>query len=124
MARVARDHRRFMLIDHLCRNCGGRMLTMTSGGGPTGGGNPIFICADCEQGSAAMGPEVQCWCGFHFKGQDHMQGQYQCVPFSILKEYPQLREAFMSCGTDPDSKRARIGVVLREQYRKALNATT
>lgn len=114
------SRRTWTLEDHLCRNCSGRMLKGASGFGPTGGGNPVFKCADCGVGGAEMGPTRFCWCGFHFKGQEHMEGTYMCLPFSILNQHPSLREAFMSCGSDPDSKKALIGIVTTKQYREAL----
>ena len=106
------------LLDHVCRECGGRVIQVI-GHGPTGGGNPIFICSLCEKGSAATGPEVICWCGFNFRGQEHYQGNYMCLPFSILKEKPELLEAFRSCGCDPEGKGV-VGIVTRDGYQRAI----
>jgi len=36
-----------------------------------------------------------------------------CVPFSILKEQPELKDKFYSCGCDPDGP-SEVGVLLRK----------
>lgn len=108
---------RWAIEDHLCRNCGGRILRSVSGTGPTIDGNPIFQCADCGKSSCSMGPEEICWCGFHHRGQEHMQGMYVCLPFSILRERPELDSAFWRTGCDPTSKRAQVGVILASDAR-------
>lgn len=77
------------LTDHLCKWCGGRVLRCVSGGGPTGGGNPIWKCADCGKAAAAMGPEVLCWCGFSHK-HNHTATAYVCQPFTVLETKPEL----------------------------------
>lgn len=97
------------LEDHLCKKCGGRILRCVSGGGVTGGGNPIFRCADCDAGMSAMGPEALCWCGFTHRRQE--ENPYRCVPYSILKEYPKLIRAFRACGCDPE-RGGDVGIML------------
>ena len=106
--------------DHLCKDCGGRILRCVKGGGPTGGGNPIYKCADCGKASSAMGPQVLCWCGFFHKG-NYGTTAYMCAPFSILKEHPNLRDAFMSCGSDPS--RGEVGILLERDYREEMAKT-
>ncbi len=108
--------RTWALTDHLCRGCGGRILQCVSGGGITGGGNPIWKCANCGQESAHMGPECLCWCGFHHRDQQHITA-YLCLPFSVLKDRPELREAFLACGCDP--ARGEVGVVLGRDLNRA-----
>lgn len=103
-----KETRRWVLEDHLCRVCGGRILRCVSGNGATGGGNPVFKCADCGASCAAMGPEVLCWCGFSHRRQSVTA--YQCLPFSVLTERPNLGSAFAACGCDP--KRGEVGIVL------------
>jgi hypothetical protein len=107
----------WVLEDHICRNCsGGRILRCVSGGGATGGGNPIFKCADCGATTSDMSPSCLCWCGQYFKNQHHINA-YMCLPFSILKEKPYLRNAFMACGCDPS--KGEVGIVSKDSYRKA-----
>ena len=89
------------------------MLRCVSGGGPTGGGNPIWKCADCGTAAAAMGPEVLCWCGFSHRAQHGTA--YVCQPFSVLKERPELLEAFRACGCDPG--RGEVGIMLERDLR-------
>lgn len=101
------------LENHLCRSCGGRILRCIRGNGITGGGNPIYRCADCSANAAAMGPEVICWCGFHHKRQNI--SAYVCVPYSILKDKPYLLSAFRSCGCDPE-KGGDVGIMLEKDY--------
>ena len=100
------------LTDHLCKGCGGRILRCVTGNGITGGGNPIYKCADCGVAAAAMGPEVLCWCGFSHRMQ-HISA-YRCVPFSVLKDRPELEDSFKACGCDP--KRGEVGIMLEENY--------
>lgn len=110
----------WVLEDHICRHCsGGRILRCVSGGGPTGGGNPIYTCADCGVTTSAMGPDALCWCGMSFKNQN--MTEYMCMPFSILKEKPYLLNAFLSCGCDP--KRGVVGIMTKDSYKKAEEST-
>lgn len=82
----------FILTDHMCRHCGGRILQQANSG-PTGGGNPIFRCADYGKAGASMSPGNLCWCGFHFKGQ--VERPYLCKPF---KGNEHLELEFAKCG--------------------------
>lgn len=109
-----KDKRTWAIEDHLCKSCGGRILRCASGGGPTGGGNPIYKCADCGASSSAMGPSVLCWCGFSHRG-NHNSTAYVCQPFSVLQEYPELSSAFAACGCDP--KRGEVGIMLEKDFR-------
>lgn len=102
------------LTDHVCRVCGGRILLCVSGQGPTGGGNPIWRCADCGVACASIGPASICWCGFTHRGQD--QSVYCCCPFSVLEQHPEMLKEFRSCGCDPG--RTEIGIVTQEAFRK------
>lgn len=106
--------RTWYLIDHLCRACGGRILQCATGQGPTGGGNPIYKCADCGVSTSARGPSALCWCGMQFRN-NHLN-PYVCLPFSILKEKPELREAFLAFGCDPD--RGEVGILNMETWKK------
>lgn len=95
----------FTIEDHLCRECGGRILQIASGGTPSGGGNPYFRCADCGKGTCATGPSALCWCGFQFRGQTDRA--YRCLPFEGNEH---LREEFAKCGCSMDGK-AEVGVI-------------
>lgn len=97
--------KRFILTNHICRNCGGRILQQTNSG-PTGGGNPIYMCADCEQTSCGISPNGICWCGFKMRGQSIEP--YMCLPFSGNEN---LKEEFAKCGCDINSNKSRIGIV-------------
>lgn len=101
------------LEDHLCRACGGRILRCVSGGGATPGGNPIFKCADCGQSISGTGPAVLCWCGFSHRGNRGITA-YVCLPFSVLKNQPELEQAFRACGCAPD--RGEVGIMLEKNY--------
>ena len=107
--------------DHLCRACGGRILQCASGGGPTGGGNPIYKCADCGVSTSSMGPSSLCWCGFSHRHNHHM-AVYVCRPFSVLEKHPELRDAFLACGCDPS--RGEVGIMLENDLRRMSSVKT
>jgi len=107
----------WVITDHMCRHCsGGRILRCVSGGGATGGGNPIYKCADCGKTMSGMGPDDLCWCGQYYKNNNHLQ-EYICVPFSVLKEKPFLKNTFLSFGCDPS--RGEVGIMTKKAYREA-----
>ena len=108
------SERKWVLEDHVCQDCGGRILRCVAGGGATGGGNPIYKCADCGKTASSSSPDALCWCGFHHKGQ-HLS-TYRCLPFSILKEHPELEQSFAKCGCLPG--RTEVGVILESELRK------
>jgi len=66
------DKRTWAMTDHLCSRCGGRILVCVTGRGPSPGGNPLFMCADCEAAAWGMGPDVLCWCGQKYRNGDSM----------------------------------------------------
>lgn len=74
----------------------------------TPGGNPIHLCADCGQATSRMGPESICWCGFSHR--NNRATAYRCLPFTVLKERPDLERAFRACGIDPT--KGEVGIVL------------
>lgn len=117
------DTRTWWLENHLCRNCGGRILRCVSGNGVTPGGNPVYKCADCGAEGAQMSPRGLCWCGFEHKGQK--MRPYLCVPFSILtsgkyttETTKKLLSAFRACGCEPG--RTEVGIMLRKGFEEAL----
>ena len=101
--------RTWILEYHLCKKCGGRILRCVTGNGVTPGGNPVFMCADCQTAMVDMGPECLCWCGFSHRRQD-LNG-YRCVPYSILEDRPELEKAFRACGCDPE-RGGGVGIML------------
>lgn len=78
--------------------------------GLTPGGNPMWRCADCGASSSGVSPNVICWCGFSHRN-NAMITPYVCLPFSILKTKPELRDAFLACGFDPN-RLGEVGIVL------------
>jgi len=110
------DKRTWALTDHICRNCsGGRILRCVTGGGPTGGGNPIYKCADCGISTSSTGPDSLCWCGFNVK--NNRLPQFICLPFSILETKPYLRQVFFSYGCDPS--KGEVGIMTKDAYKHA-----
>ena len=110
-----KQKRTWALEDHLCAGCGGRILRCVTGGGITGGGNPIWKCANCGKEAADLGPQCLCWCGFNHRGNNN--NGYMCQPFSAIEHYPAMREAFLACGCDPS--RGEVGIVLVRDLMKA-----
>ena len=80
---------RWILTDHRCRACGGRVLQATAGAGPSGGGNPLFCCADCGISTSSMTPASLCWCGLKTGGET----RHICVHVNAARADPVLREA-------------------------------
>lgn len=103
--------------DHICRHCGGRVLKSASGVGATGGGNPVFRCADCGKGGASMGPTVVCWCGFEFRRNSFDTNPYRCERLDMAKDDPVLTEAFLSHGFDPKKPRCEVGIISDKVWR-------
>lgn len=111
--------RTWILEDHLCRSCGGRILRCASGQGMTPGGNPVYQCADCGQSASGALPDVLCWCGLSHRGNAHVT-PYVCLPFSILESRPELEPAFRACGCDP--QRGEVGIMLERDFRAGAKA--
>lgn len=112
---------KWVLIDHLCRDCGGRILLCVEGNGMTPGGNQIRRCADCgKSGTQVSGADAICWCGTHHRGSNVTP--YKCLPFSILESQPWLEEAFRACGCDP--ARGDVGIVLEADIGRLRNNKT
>lgn len=107
--------RTWIILDHLCRICGGRVLRCVSGQGVTAGGYPVFRCADCGVEHSGMSQSVVCWCGFTHRKNAHIT-PYRCLPFSVLESRPELREDFLANGFDP--KIGEVGVVRRKDLQK------
>ena len=106
------NKRLWVIEDHLCRACGGRILRCVSGNGMTPGGSPVFKCADCGVSKADTGPEELCWCGMRHRNNNIRA--YACVPFSILETAPEFRASFLSCGSDPE--RGEVGIMSKKDF--------
>lgn len=111
----------WLLEDHLCRICGGRILRCATNQGATPGGNPVFKCADCGKSTSSPGPESLCWCGFSHRLNPSFY-PYVCRPFSILESKPELRAAFLACGCIPE--RGEVGIMLVEAWKKDIGETS
>lgn len=111
----------WVLEDHICSRCSGRILRAVSGVGATGGGNPLYRCADCGAGATGMGPSVLCWCGFNFKRNDIDTNPYCCRKLTDAKDDPVLRQCFLACGFDPERPKSEIGVYMPEHYKDRFN---
>lgn len=53
---------RYMETVHVCRQCGSGRILIQTNSGPTGGGNPVYKCATCDNGGAVI--SRLCYCGF------------------------------------------------------------
>lgn len=98
------------LTNHLCRKCSGRVL-VNVGGGPTGGGNPMWMCADCEAASAQPDSSCICWCGATNRGGRPMG--FVCVRVDDVL----LTETFAKYGIDAD--RGVVTVIAEADLREA-----
>jgi hypothetical protein len=106
----------YMLTDHACRNCGGRILLGPRGGAGGAMVGENYICADCEQTHFGNVSGL-CWCGF---GQRHQQpGAYLCMRLDRAIAEPWLGDAMGHSGVDPDSKKIKVAMVSREAARNA-----
>jgi len=101
------------LEDHVHYGCGGRILRCVKGAGPSPGGDPLYMCADCGDMRTGRGPSVLCWCGFSHRGNHHLTA-YKCVSRNELVGNPALESAMRACGCDPD--RMEISIVLEKDY--------
>jgi hypothetical protein len=115
----SRPNVRGILLDHICKDCGGRIMQVV-GHGPTPGGNPVYLCTLCGR-SKITGFGDLCWCDFSHRS-GHWASAYMCLPFSILETKPWLREAFTRAGSMPESGRSVIGVMLVADYRRLVDA--
>ena len=106
------------LLDHMCRHCGGRVVKQVTGGTPSGGGNPLYMCSLCGEGSCAMGPDVVCWCGSAFRGGE--PGAFHCVATKAAETDPDLATALANCGTSPyrNKYQLQVGIVGTADYRR------
>lgn len=108
----------WVIEDHLCRSCGGRVLRSVRGAGMTPGGNPIYKCSVCGKSSASLSASSICWCGFSHRLNNTTA--YRCLPFSVLEKHPKLEAAFRACGCDP--KRGEVGIALETDVNRLLGA--
>lgn len=114
--------KRYTIEDHLCRKCGGRILKCLDSG-YTGGGNPVFRCADCGAQSCGMSSSGICWCGFRHRGYgQETEPPFLCLPFRIIKDMSPSEEikrewvkAFRSCGCEPE--KGEVGMMTNADFR-------
>jgi hypothetical protein len=98
----------WVIEDHLCL-CGGRILRYLGPRQSTGGS--LYKCSDCGKEKEGMSPGALCWCGQKHKNNNITA--YRCLPFSILKDRPYLKDEFLQCGCDPT--RGEVGIVLEKR---------
>lgn len=103
----------FQLTDHLCRFCGGRILEEMNHG-PTGGGKPVWRCADCGARNSALTPAILCWCGAEWRNGDSMN--MQCVAIADAHDDPLLVEALAQCGCGSAGYKYEVGVINTLSY--------
>ena len=104
----------WILEDHLCKKCGGRILRCATGYGMTPGGTSLYKCANCGLCAYGLSPDSLCWCGMKHRNQ-HIPA-YMCLSFGEIENEPKLKEVFMRCGCDPEN--GEVGIVLVEDVRK------
>jgi len=112
-----KSDRHWVLADHLCSGCGGRILKCVKGGGMTPGGNPVWKCAQCGNTKADMVPP--CWCQMTMRMNEHDR-PYRCFPFSVLAEFPKLEHGFRACGCDP--ARGEVGIMTFADYNRLMRS--
>ena len=102
----------WIIEDHLCSNCGGRILRCVNPG-MTPGGNTLYRCADCGQSGYSLGGPKICWCGHKHRMQSSRG--FRCLPFSIIEKYPAFADAFRKCGCEPT--KGEVGIVRADDYK-------
>lgn len=109
----------YVLTDHICKDCAGRILKQkTPGVSP--GGNPIFRCADCGIEGSSPDSKSICWCGNFLKGQERKQ-TYKCLPLTLADTIPGLSQLFAANGFNVKKKITEIGIVLYQDYKDLLS---
>ena len=100
-------------VDHVCRNCGARVMRKEPRGLSVG---EVYKCHTCGQTGFTV--EKICWCGQQFRNSRPSSRNYICLPTNIREKYPEVRElfesAFRACGVDPD--RVEVGIILFRDY--------
>lgn len=109
--------RHWIIEDHLCRDCGGRILKCAKNTGMSPGGNPLYKCANCGKSTWGISANCLCWCGMAHRNQS--MNAYICLPFSIIEEKPEVKEMFLRCGCDP--ARGEVGIVLMREFKEEVN---
>lgn len=74
----------YELTTHIHVHCGGRILIDRTPDLCTTGGDPAYVCADCEEVQVAMTAGVMCVCGKEAYGR-------RCMHRGFLDEFPQLK---------------------------------
>lgn len=111
---------RYLLVDHICKSCGGRVAMQVSPSVVTGGGNPMFACTGCEQEASGSDPRAICWCGDAYNYGESKR-VYTC--YRIPDKQTATPEEIRALGETgfPVSKRLRqIGIVTWEAYNRII----
>ena len=107
----------WVVEDHVCRKCGGRILRCVSNV-ITGGGNPLWRCADCGEQTSGMTPACLCWCGYKQRCQT-ISG-YTCVHRREGEMNENMRIAMSKCGFDI-RKGGEVGIALEVDVERIRN---
>lgn len=90
------DKRKWIVTNHICMECNGRILQCVEGNGMTPGGNPTFKCSCC--GKIAYNDRWLCWCNFSYRNSS--DNPYICVPSLVAAEYPDIIPLFERHGNN------------------------
>jgi hypothetical protein len=100
---------KYILINHACNKCGGRILAPSNGTGISG--YTSYICSCCEiSGSGLLNPPF-CYCNQELRGAE--VSTYRCVHKDELSKAPWLLEACAHSGYLIDSDQ-KVGLVSLE----------
>lgn len=97
----------FKITDHVCGECHGRILKC-SNPGMSPGGDPLWVCADCEEATYVINPSKICACGSVMRGQN--EPVYECRPITF--DIPKEANIFAMMGY-PYNGKQKVGFVLR-----------
>ncbi len=96
----------WIIEDHLCRSCGGRILRAATECGEPWTGDPLYRCSHCGASVTGLDPHELCWCAYSHR---HGGGgaKFSCLPEAVLETRPDLAGRF-------HSTEGEIGVLLGE----------
>ena len=105
----------YSLEDHICKKCQCRIMKLED---PKSTKKFKYICPNCGAYSHSTNTEKICYCGSDER--EHSDEEkffpYRCMPFSVLKEKPELKQAF----TFGFFKNKEIGIVQIDDYESIL----
>ena len=76
------------------------------------GGNPVLNAPTAGNHPAEWGPRL--FAGAVFLTEGATTSRLTCKPFSILRDMPELEQAFKACGCDP--ARGEVGIMLERDF--------